>query len=276
MKTNFKTIAEYAVILLGAAIVASGFNNFLIPHQIISGGVSGVSMFIGYFTNWNIGLMYFALNLPILIWGWFAIGKRFIVMSIVSVIATTWFMQILPETRFNSEPILAAVFGGVVIGLGTGMSFRVGGSTGGMDILGSILTRKRDFPLGMVLFGINAIVIVMLGYFKQNWDLALFSMLSIYITGWIVDSIHIRHIKVTAFIVTNHKDMMLQRLLQIPRGVTIIKTQGAYTNQERDMLMTVTTRYELAEMQKIIKEVDPKAFVNIVETVGIMGEFRRS
>jgi uncharacterized membrane-anchored protein YitT (DUF2179 family) len=103
----------------------------------------------------------------------------------------------------------------------------------------------------------------------------LYSMLAIYISSKIVDNIHIRHVKVTAFIVTNETQKLLEQLLQLPRGVTIIKTQGAYSHSEKDMLMTVTTRYELAELRKIIREIDRKAFVNIVETVAIFGEFTR-
>ncbi|WP_166242408.1 YitT family protein [Paenibacillus turpanensis] len=271
-----KALFEYGSIIIGAALAAWGFNQFLIPHSMISGGISGIAMFLGYLTNWNIGITYFALNVPILIWGWRTIGRRFIVLSILSVIVTTWFMQLIPEYQFNSEPMLAAIFGGVLIGFGTGISFRAGGSTGGMDIIAAIITRTRDFPLGTFLFAINGIIIAALGYYKGSWDPALFSMLSIYIAGRIVDTIHIRHIKVTAFIITTQKQKMIEQLLKIPRGVTTIKTQGAFTHQERDMIMTVTTRYELAELRKIIKETDPKAFVNIVETVGVMGEFRRT
>ena len=100
-------------------------------------------------------------------------------------------------------------------------------------------------------------------------------MLSIYISGKIVDSIHLRHIKVTAFIVTCETERMTEQLLKRPRGITIVKTRGAFSHEEKDMLMTVTTRYELADLRKIIREVDPKAFVNIVETVGVIGEFRK-
>lgn len=246
---------------------------FLIPHQLLSGGVSGIAMIIGYFTKWNIGFLYFIFNLPIMIWGLILIGRRFIVFSVLSVILTAWFMQLIPS--IDQATILGAVFGGVLVGVGSGITLRIGGSSGGFDIIGSILTRKWDFPLGTILSLLNAGVILALGFFKQNWDLALYSMLAIYISGKVVDTIHIRHIKITAFIVTKQKKQLLERLLTMPRGVTLIKTEGAYTSQEQDMLMTVTTRYELVELKKIITEIDPKAFVNIVETVGVLGEFRK-
>src|SRR5690606_21368907 len=138
------------------------------------------------------------------------------------------------------DPFISSVFGGVLIGIASGISLRTGGSTGGFDIVGSILTRNRDFPLGMFLFILNGIVVLALGYAK-NWDLALSSMLSIYITSKVVDMIHVRHVKVTVFIITNRKEELLERLLKLPRGVTLLKTTGAFTQTERDMLMTVTT-----------------------------------
>lgn len=273
MNYRYDALASAAV-LAGSLLMATGFNLFLIPHQLLSGGVSGISMIVGYLTGWNIGLLYFVINLPLLVWGWIAIGRRFVLLSVVSVVLTSWFMQLIPSRPVTFEPLLGAVFGGVLIGIGSGITLRSGGSGGGFDIVGSVLTRRRDFPLGTLLFVMNGVVILALGSLK-NWDLALSSMLSIYITGKIVDTIHIRHIKVTAFIITQRKDELLARLLKLPRGVTALKTEGAYSHEPRDMLMTVATRYELAELRKIIRQTDPKAFVNIVETVEVIGEFQR-
>lgn len=262
--------------LLGAALIASSFNLFLIPHQLLSGGISGVSMLVGYFTDWNISLLFLIFNAPLLIWGLLTLGRKFIILSVVSVVLTTWFMQLIPLMTVSKDLIISSVAGGVLVGLGTGISMRVGGSTGGFDIIASILTRKRDFSLGTSLFGLNGIVIVALGLFKNNWDLALYSMLSMFITGKVIDTIHIRHLKVTVFIVTKKKDLLLKKMQKLKRGVTVIDTEGAYTKEAQHMLMTVTTRYELNELQNLVRQWDPQAFVNITETVGIMGLFRRS
>jgi uncharacterized membrane-anchored protein YitT (DUF2179 family) len=266
---------DLLVIVLGAALAAIGFNLFLIPHGLLSGGISGIAMIIGYITPLNISLLYLLFNLPIIIWGFFVLGKRFITLSVISVALTVWFMQLVPERAITSDTVISAIFGGVVIAIGTGISLRIGGSTGGFDIIGSIVTRKTDFSLGMLLFGLNGFVIVALAYAQQEWTSALYSMLCIYISGKVVDTIHIRHIKVTLFIITHNKDKLLEKMLLLPRGVTLLKAEGAFSHHESDLLMTVTTRYELAELRKIIKETDPHAFVNIVETVGVLGQFRR-
>lgn len=264
----------FVIILFGSLLLAVGFKQFIIPHHLLSGGASGVAMLISYALNWPVEVLYLVINLPILIWGWFIIGRKFIYLSIISVAITTWLMAIIPEQQFIQDPIIASIFGGVIIGIGTGISLRSGGSTGGIDIVGSILTKNRDFPLGTIIFSLNALIVIALGY-PDNWDLALSSMLSIYIAGKIVDTIHVRHVKITAFIITEHIDPMLEQLLKRPRGVTVISTKGAYKQHPNNMLMTVTTRYELAQLKQIIQEVDPRAFVNIVETVAVIGEFMR-
>lgn len=272
-----KTIWNSLVIVFGAALIAAGFNLFLVPHHLLSGGVSGVSMLTGYFTPLNIGTMYLVYNIPILLTGLFLLGRRFILLSILSVAAVTWFIALIPVRNIpvTTDTFLSAVVGGVLVGIGSGISFRAGGSSGGFDIVGSIISRYRDFPVGSVLVSMNAIVILAMGYIEGDWNLALASMVSIYLSGKVVDLLHVSHIKITLFIITDKTDELLGKLLKLPRGVTLIKTQGAFSHKEKDMLMTVTTRYELTELRSIIKTTDPAAFVNIVETVGVMGSFRK-
>ncbi|WP_040924877.1 YitT family protein [Saccharibacillus kuerlensis] len=261
--------------VIGALLIAAGFNLFLIPHQLLSGGVSGLSMLTAYFTPVSVSVMYFVYNVPLLIAGWFLLGRRFSLLSIISVAATTIMIALVPESMVASDPIISSVFGGVLVGVGAGISFRVGGSSGGFDILGSIVTRYRDFPVGTVTVALNGLVIFVMGYLQGDWNLALLSMVSIYITGKVMDGIHVGHVKVTLFIITDDTDALLARLLQIERGITRISAEGAFSHSKKDVLMTVTTMYELAELKRIIKEADPRAFVNIVETVGVMGSFRK-
>ncbi|WP_106766317.1 YitT family protein [Paenibacillus faecalis] len=271
-----KYLWSYLAIILGGIVIACGFNLFIIPHHLLSGGVSGVAILISYFSPFNISIMYFVLNIPILIAGWIKLGKRFVWLSILSVLVVTLLLEIIPVQAVAPDMLLSAVFGGVLVGLGGGLSFRVGGSTGGFDIIGSLVTRHRDFPVGNVLVGMNTLVILAVAYLEQDWNIALASMLSMYLTGKVIDLVHISHIKVTLFIVTDKTEDLLEKLLKRPRGVTKIRTEGAFTHKEKDMLMTVTTKYELAELKAIITETDPEAFVNVVETIAVMGQFRRS
>jgi uncharacterized membrane-anchored protein YitT (DUF2179 family) len=270
-----KRINTIAVMIFGSLLVAAGFNLFLVPHQLLSGGVSGIAMMVGYVVGGNIGLVYLLLNIPILIWGWFATGHRFIYWSIFSVAASTLFLQLIPIKEIASDIVLGSVFGGILIGFGTGLLLRYGGSSGGFDIIASIVTRKRDIPVGMLIFILNAVVIAALVLFTKNWNSALYSLVSIFSAGKIVDLIHVRHHKLTAFIVTTKTEELLARLLTHPRGITIINTRGAFSSAQHDMLMTVRTKYELSELCKAVKVIDPHAFINIVETVGVIGDFYR-
>ncbi|AIQ75655.1 hypothetical protein BSK66_15015 [Paenibacillus odorifer] len=275
MRSVVRPVREAAIIIFSAFLVAAGMRLFLIPHQLLSGGVAGVASVIGYVTNPKyISIIYFAINLPVLIWGFIAVGKKYILLSMLSVLATTWFMTIIPAVKVTKDPILASIFGGVIIAGGVGFSLRAGGSSGGFDILGSIITRKRDIPIGNVLFVMDGIVILSLGFFK-SWDSALYAMLCIFVKSRVVDMIHIRHVKLTCFIVTKERDKMLNRLRELPHGITVVNAEGGYSHEGNTMLMTVTTRYELSELRKTILETDPSSFVNVLETVEILGRFRR-
>lgn len=274
IRASLKPAQEVGIILLSALLVAAGLDLFLIPHKLLSGGVTGVASIIGYLTGWNISLVYFMLNVPLILWGWKAVGRRYIVLSCISVVSTTWFISIIPEVQVTKDPILAAVFGGIISAAGIGFSLRVGGSTGGFDILGSIVTRKRDVPMGNILFLLNGLVILALGFF-QSWDLALYSMLSTFVKGKVVDMIHVGHIKVTCFIITKRKEEMLCRLRKLHHGITCLHSEGGYREEQNYTLMTVTTRYELAAVRKAVAETDPHAFMNVVQSTEILGRFAR-
>jgi len=267
--------SSYMIMILGGAIAAAGFNLLLIPDNLLSSGVSGISMMIGYASGLHIAWIYFVLNAPILYWGFRVLGKRFVILSIVNVLSTTLFLQLVPVYPWSEDRMLSAVFGGVIVGIGSAICLRYGGSTGGIDIVASIISLTRDMPIGLLVILFNTGIVAGLGFLLQDWNAALYSMLSIYLTGKVIDVVHTPHRKVTAFIVTNHTQQLAARLLALPRGVTILKTRGAFTQEERELLMTVTTRFELAELRKMIKDIDPRAFVNVVQTIDVIGEFRR-
>ncbi|MCK6207561.1 YitT family protein [Bacillus infantis] len=264
------------IIILGSAIVGFAYNLFLIPHEILSSGLSGVAIMLGIITPFNTGLLNFLLNLPLLILGVIKLGKRFIFYTIVSVLTLSVSLYLIPVNAISSEPILSSVFGGVLTGAGIGLVFKASGSSGGFDIIAMLLTRKKDFPLGAILSLMNAIVVLASG-FIFCWDAALNTMVAIYATGKVVDTIHTKHIKLTVMIVTAKGEEMKAKLLSsIYRGITVINGEGGYTGEGRKILMTVITRYQLTEVKSMIDEVDPQAFVNITETTEVLGSFHRT
>jgi uncharacterized membrane-anchored protein YitT (DUF2179 family) len=203
------------------------------------------------------------------------LGRRFIVNTIISVVVISLGLYIVPIHEIANDRILSSIFGGAVTGLGVGIVFRCSGSTGGFDIIGMIVSRKRDFPIGILLSGMNAVVIVISG-FLFNWDSALNTLVSIYVTGKVVDAIYTDHAKLTLMIITEQGEEMRKHLLSnLYRGLTIIDGVGGYSNGKRNILVTVISRYELNEVKNLIKEADPTAFVNISETIEVMGLFHR-
>ncbi|EKN65319.1 hypothetical protein BABA_21026 [Neobacillus bataviensis LMG 21833] len=262
-------------LILGSLIVVVGFNLFLIPHQVLSSGLSGISMMFGMISPINTGLANFLLNFPLLIIGYKMLGKKFIMNSIFSVFIISLGLYLVPVHEIAKDTILSSIFGGALTGIGVGIVFRSSGSTGGFDIIGMIVSRKRDFPIGTLLSGMNAVVIVISG-FLFNWDSALNTLVSIYVTGKVVDAIYTDHAKLTLMIITEKgQEMRAHLLTNLYRGLTIMDGVGGYSNNQRNVLITVISRYELNEVKNLITEVDPAAFVNITETIEVMGLFHR-
>ncbi|MEH7376804.1 MULTISPECIES: YitT family protein [Bacillaceae] len=259
----------------GSLIVVVAFNLFLIPHEVLSSGLSGISMILGMISPVNTGVANFLLNFPLLIIGYKMLGKRFIVNSIFAVIIISIGLYLIPVHAIADDRILSSIFGGALTGLGVGIVFRCSGSTGGFDIIGMIVARKRDFPIGVLLSGMNAVVILISG-FLFDWDSALYTLVSIFVTGKVVDAIYTDHAKLTLMIITDKGEEMRAHLLtNLYRGLTIMDGVGGYSNHQRNVMITVISRYELNEVKNLITEVDPSAFVNITETIEVMGLFHR-
>lgn len=270
-----KEMVRFLGVIIGSIIIAIAFNLFLIPHKILSSGIGGIAIILGIVTPVNTGIINFALNLPILILGYIGLGKKVIFNTIVSVIVLSFALYYVPVKVVATDPLLSSIFGGVIAGAGIGLVFNCNGSTGGFDIIGMLLSRKRDIKLGGFLIILNAVVVIIAGFFF-TWDVALTSLLSIYVTGKVIDAIHTKHRKVTLMIVTNEAEKMKKQLLStVVRGITLLDGEGAYSSEKKRVLMTVVSREELASMKLTISEIDPHAFVNITETVEVLGLFRK-
>lgn len=266
---------SWLVILAGSILLGFAFNMFLLPHEILSGGVTGIAMIFSLLLPGNAGIWLFVLNIPILILGWIKLGKTFILNSIYSVAVTSISMLYIPVMKVTEDVLLSAVFGGVLVGIGVGFIIRSYGSTGGFDVVGLLLTMKRDIPLGFMVFVLNSLVVFVSG-FIFTWELAMYTMASIYITGLVVDRIHTRHIKLSMRVVTSKGDAVKKQLLEnLYRGITVTDGEGAYSGNKVKVLYSVITRYELAYVRPLIQEVDPDAFVSISETMEVMGNFRK-
>ncbi|MRH41535.1 DUF2179 domain-containing protein [Aquibacillus halophilus] len=270
-----KRLNRLLILFVCSIILGISFNLFLLPHEVLSGGVTGLAMLFGLLTPINSGIWLVILNAPIFIVGWMKLGKEFILNSIFSVFITSITMQYVPVSQITEDALLSSVFGGVIAGVAVGLIIRFYGSTGGADIIGLLLTLKRDIPLGGLIFALNSIVVFISG-FVFSWELAMYTMASIYIFGIVIDRIHTRHIKLSLMVVTDRGEELKNELIKnLIRGITVMDGQGGYSNTERKVLYTVISRYELTLVKSLITKVDPKAFASINETVEIIGNFRR-
>ncbi|GEK31724.1 membrane protein [Kurthia zopfii] len=261
------------MIIIGSSLVGFAYNWLLIPHSILSSGLSGIAIMLGLMYPFDTGILNFLLNLPLLILGVMKLGKRFVGYTILSVVAVSASLYLVPQMELTHEPLLAALFGGVITGIGIGIVFRASGSSGGFDIIAMILAKKTDFPIGALLSAMNAVIVVASG-FIFGWDAALMTLVTIYVTGKVIDAIHTTHIKLTLTIITAKGEEMKNMLLEnLYRGVTISDGVGAYSGEDRKILMTVITKYQLAELKDRIQQTDPDAFVNITQTTEVLGSF---
>ncbi|MCP3742166.1 YitT family protein [Rossellomorea sp. BNER] len=271
----------FTIVLVGAFINAIAMNLFLIPANVYASGFTGMAQLLAnIITEYtpltlSTGILLLVLNIPVIIIGWVKVGKSFTVYSFISVLLTSLFLELIPVIHLSPDILLNAVFGGVIAAVGVGITLKYGASTGGMDIIAMILSRMKDRPVGTYFFIMNAVIIITAGML-YGWEKALYTLVTLYASTRVIDAIHTRHEKLTAMIVTKKTDELRKAIhSKMVRGITTVPAKGAYTNENKEMMIIVITRYELFELERIIKEVDPHAFTNIVQTTGIFGFFRK-
>lgn len=274
-------IKKIIVVVFGAFLNALALNFFLIPANVYSSGFSGAAQLISkVITDYtplslSTGILLFLLNIPVTIIGWKKVGKSFTIYSFISVVLMSFFLEVIPIKHVSSDILLNAVFGGVISAVGVGFTLKWGASTGGMDIVAMLLSRMKDKPVGTYIFTLNSFIILSAGILF-GWEKALYTLVTLYVSTRVIDAIHTRHVKHTAMIITKHPEELKKAIhAKLVRGITTISVKGGYTNEPKEMLMTVITRYELFDLERIIKEVDPGAFTNIIQTTGIFGFFRK-
>lgn len=272
---NLEMTKKLIVFTFGSLLSAVGLNFFLIPANVFASGFTGIAQILASLTPISTGFYLFVLNIPVAIIGWLKIGKQFTIFSFLNVALSTFFLEVLPIITISEDILLNSVFGGVILATGAGVILKYGASTGGIDIIVLILAKYSDRPLGTYFFILNGFIVVTAGLIL-DWEKALYTLVTVYVTSRIIDTIHTRHVKLTAMIVTSKAEEMQKAIHEkLTRGITRIPAKGGYSQEEKEMLMIVITRYELYNLQQIIGNVDDRAFTNIVETSGIYGMFRK-
>ena len=262
-------------IVLGAFLWSISINGILVHHKFISGGISGLALVTYYLIpKLSVGLVVFLINIPIFIMGWTMISGKFFFFSLLGMGSFSLFLVLTKSLNITVEnPLLAALFAGVISGCGSGLVFRSGGSGGGTGIIAMILNRRLSVRVGIISSFLNSIPLV-LGAFLVNLDAALYSIIYVYVTGSVVDRFMASFSeRRSVFIISSHSSEISKQILtKLHRGVTFLTGRGGYTQSSLDIIYSVISLFELAKMKDLVTEIDPKAFLIINEAKEVIGK----
>lgn len=263
-----------------ALLSSIAFNFFYLPGNIYSSGINGVAQILTSFSDSLVGIhipmsiTLFALNVPLFVLAWAKLGKRFTIFTFITITLTSFFIQIIPQTKLTDDPIICAIFGGAIIGIGIGYTLKNGLSSGGLDILSLTIRKKTGKSVGSISIMFNIVIVFLAGYLF-GWQYMFYSALSIFVSGKMTDAVYTKQKKMQVMIVTKEPHLVIESIQsRMRRGITIIHdAEGAFNQEPQSILFTVVTRFEMPELIAAMRESDPKAFVSISDNVKILGRF---
>ena len=270
-----KQFWRYAPVALGAIINEVGNNTFLIPHQLFSGGVSGVAMLLYFLFSWPIGIQIILLNIPIFYAAYRLLDRDYVICGIFGMVIfslATDATRFLADLNFIDDTLLAAIYGGVISGIGAGMIFRVGGSAGGTDTIATIIKKYYSLNVGFVGFSINVfLMIVAAALFGVKP--AMYTLLSFFVSSQVTDAvIEGLNRKKTIMIISDKNEEIADAILdEVGRGATFLEGTGAYTGQDKKVLFVVVTLTQISKIKFIAEKTDPHAFMIVQDAAEVLG-----
>lgn len=266
-------IKKYIIIFLGAIIASIGLELFLIPNHVIDGGVVGISIMFNTVFGLPFGFFLVLLNLPFLYLGYKQIGKNFSIATLIAICFLSFWSAVIGNIpRVTEDPFLAAIFGGIIDGLGVGLIIRAGGSLDGTEIVAIIMDKKSVFSVGEVVMFINLFILSSAGLL-YGWDKAMYSLVAYFVISKMIDVV-IKGLdeSYAVMIVTNEHEEVTSALNdRLGRGVTLLHGAGGYTGDSKEVLYCVVTRLEVDKLKEIVLEKDSSAFVTINAVHDIVG-----
>lgn len=283
-----KWFYSYSLITIGSFILAAGFVLFISPYKIVPGGVYGIAIVIHYLTKgvfaWApeglpIGLMGLIMNIPLTIIGIKILGPRFGVKTVVGFVLSSVFMDGITyfygeQPLATGDPLLSSVFGGVLVGLGLGLIFKSKATSGGSDIVAMIIAKYTRMPLGQLMILVDSTIVLVGLLVFSDWKIPLYSWIVIYVTGKVVDVVlqGITYDKTLFIISDKYEEIRDKVIVGLNRGGTYIPGKGMFNGAEKTIIFTVVNRREMAILEEFIHQVDPNAFVTVLEANEILGE----
>ena len=277
MKKIWKKIDWVVLTVLGSAVFALGFSLFLEPNNINAGGISGLAQAVAHILGLeNVGVLSVALNLPLFLVGGMRVGKRFFAGSLLGTLVSGFLIDTFALIPISpQDTLVSGIYGGVLCGLGIGIVFAAGTSTGGSDILVRLLKlRYKNVPIGIISIAFDACVVVLTGIVFRDLSRTLFSGIVVFIMGRVMDVVVYRfdYSKVALIVSDQAEEIAKDICDKLDRGATFLHGQGYYSRKEKNVVLTVVKKRQLAELKELVMERDEKAFVIVQEAHQVLGD----
>ncbi|MDQ6599141.1 YitT family protein [Bacillus salipaludis] len=271
--TKRKIFQRILLITLGATLMGVGLEIFLVPNNVIDGGITGISIMLSYLTGWKIGIFLFILNMPFFYIGYKQIGKTFALSTLYGIIILSIATTLLhPVPAFTQDILLASVFGGIILGIGVGIVIRYGGSLDGTEILAILFNNKLPFSVGEIIMFFNLFILGSAG-FVFSWDRAMYSLIAYFVAYKTIDITvtGLDESKSVWIISDNAKQIGDAIMSRLGRGVTYMKGEGAYSGDDKKVIFCVINRLEEAKLKEIVSENDDHAFLAVADIAEVRG-----
>ncbi|MGM9592313.1 MAG: YitT family protein [Oscillospiraceae bacterium] len=268
---------KYALVALGSALFAAGFQFFLYPNSIIVGGVSGIAMIINYLTGLPVGIMTIVLNIPLFIIAWKHFGGKFIISSLVGMLLSSLLVDIMAVINYSptDDMLLACLIGGAVKGFGLGIIYYAGATTGGTDIIAKFV--RLRFPyinFGTIVLLTDAVIIIAFAMIFDRVEAAMYAVIAMFVVSKVIDLVlyGIDNSSVCYIISENSEQLVKDITDKLHRGVTILSGEGAYSHKDKQVLLCVIKRTQIADIRKIIRNIDENAFFIVSDAKNVFGK----
>ena len=269
-----KYLKEYLIITVGCFFYAVSINYFFISNHLAEGGVAGICLILFYLFTLPVGIMYFVINIPLLIMGWKLVGRDFLFKTLYGTSCLSFLITLTETWKGPSNDImLGSIYGGVLIGIGLGLIFMVNGSTGGTDVVARILNRYFDIPLGRTMLILDVVILGIAAIFFGK-EIVMYTLISMTIVSKAIDYFQDGYTKAKGItIISSKSEEIKERIMnETGRGTTIIKGEGGFTGNEIDLLFCVVSKFEVTKVKTIVKETDSFAFLTISDVSEVLGE----
>jgi uncharacterized membrane-anchored protein YitT (DUF2179 family) len=267
-------ISSYLGITIGSILFAFSINYFIIANSLAEGGITGLAIIVHYLTNWSVGLMLFLTNVPLLLFGWRRWGSAFFFRTLWSVTIVSLVLDVTEQYHLpTNDLLLAALYGGVLSGIGIGIVLRNGATTGGLDVIARLVYDQKNIPIGKTYLALDLLGLILVAVLF-GLEKALYTLVALYVFSQVVDRVIEGVNQAKAVIIISKSSAAITQVIinELDRGATVLKGNGAYTGRGRNVLYVVVGRQQVLRLKRIVQQLDPEAFVIVNNVSEVLGE----